>query len=269
MTPQETLTVAFFQQSIVWESPQDNYQLVADAFRCAMEAKPELKPDILIVPETFNTGFSNYLSVIAENEEGATYEFAHQMARQYDALFVGSWAVRDEGTIYNRMHLVTPSGAYTAYDKHHTFSLSSEGSQVTPGSSQPIAHWRGWNVRPAICYDLRFPIWLRNRRTPDKTSPLTYDLMLLCANWPSSRREAWRTLLAARAIENEAYVIGVNCVGVDGLNIDYEGDSRAVDYAGGVIASCAAGESSVVFATLSYAALERFRRRWPFYLDAD
>lgn len=258
-----SLTIAYYQQDIAWESPMDNYRRVADAF-----ARLSCHPDILVVPETFTTGFSDNMAAMAEPPVGPTYRFAWQMAKRFNALFVGTWTVKarnDRGreVVYNRLHWVRPDGGYGYYDKGHTFRVSSEASQLERGSVRSIFEWRGWRIKPAVCYDLRFPQWLRN------SNPPSYDLMLLCANWPASRADAWDTLLKARAIENQAYVVGVNRVGTDGVGIPYSGHSAAINYKGQVMSSCHDDAAEVAVAELELDALNGFRQRWPFYLDFD
>lgn len=261
------LVVAFFQQDIAWENPSENYARVESAFADALRG---VAADILVAPETFSTGFSDRMALLAEPSEGESLCFARSMALRHDALFVASWPVREaDGRIFNRLHLVRPDGSYDCYDKAHTFRMSSEASQLDRGSSKVVVSWRGWNIRPAVCYDLRFPKWLRNEPTPDAESPLAYDLMLLCANWPASRSQTWTTLLQARAIENEAYVLGVNRVGVDGLGIAYSGNSAAFDFRGRTLQECAPSSPQVALATLDLASLDNFRHHWPFYLDFD
>ena len=257
----ETLNIACFQQDIVWEQPDANRRLVEETF-----APLGRDADILVVPETFTTGFSDNMAAMAEEPEGETYRFAHRMAQRHDALFVGTWTVKTGSgprQVANRLHWVRPDGTYSYYDKGHTFRMSSEASQLERGTRREIFEWHGWRIKPAVCYDLRFPKWLRNANPPD------YDLLLLCANWPASRHEAWSTLLRARAIENLCYVAGVNRVGTDGVGIPYAGYSAVVDYKGHDMASGADGWETVVRATLSSAALDAFRQHWPFYLDFD
>ena len=258
---QEQLTVAFFQQDIAWEQPEVNRAMVEEAFAPVGE-----KADVLIVPETFTTGFSDNMAAMAEPPEGETYRFAHRMARKHDALFVGTWTVaigEGERQVVNRLHWVRPDGQYGYYDKAHTFRMSSEAEQLMRGTKREVFEWRGWRIKPAVCYDLRFPKWLRN------SNPLDYDLLILCANWPGSRHEAWSTLLRARAIENLCYVAGVNRVGVDGVDIPYEGYSAVLDYKGCDMACLAPGEAGVVTATLDSHRLDLFRQHWPFFLDFD
>lgn len=257
------LTIAYYQQDIVWENPLANHQRVEAAF--ANLGQPV---DVLVVPETFTTGFSDNMAAMAEAPEGPTYHFACRMAKQYDALFVGTWTVKvanaqGRTVVYNRLHWVRPDGSYGFYDKGHTFRVSSEASQLQRGNQRAVFEWRGWHFKPAVCYDLRFPKWLRNGNPPD------YDVLVFCANWPASRAEAWDTLLKARAIENQAYVVGVNRVGEDGVGIPYSGHSAAIDFKGKVMTACPPQSESVTLATLNIDHLQGFRQRWPFYLDAD
>lgn len=257
------MTVAYYQQDIAWERPQENFRKVEDAF-----AKVGREADILVVPETFTTGFSDNMADMAEEPEGETFRFAVKMAQAHDALFVGTWTVKTVNAlgnevVFNRLHWVRPDGSYGYYDKGHTFRVSSEASQLERGAERPVFEWRGWRIKPAVCYDLRFPKWLRN------SNPLDYDVLLLCANWPASRAEAWDTLLRARAIENLAYVVGVNRVGEDGVGIPYSGHCAAIDYRGKVLCACEEGSECVALASLNYDQLQGFRQRWPFYLDFD
>lgn len=276
---QTLLTVAFYQQDIAWENPDANYQIVEQAF-----AQLEGPVDVLVVPETFNTGFSDTMADMAEAPEGPTMAFARKMAQRYNALFVGTWTVRLEGGgVVNRLHWVRPDGSSGHYDKGHTFRMSSEASQLLRGTRRELFEWRGWRIRPAVCYDLRFPKWLRNGvpdserhklpsngvERPSEDVALDYDLLLVCANWPGSRHEAWSTLLKARAIENLSYVVGVNRSGIDGADIPYTGNSAAIDYKGMALALCGDKKDAVAVATLDYEKLLTFRRHWPFYLDFD
>ena len=272
MNPKENLNIALFQQNIVWENPEANFDKVAKAFDDYISALPSdgsQNPDILVAPETFSTGFGDHMARQAEKPQGPTYDFALSMARRYDALFAGSWTVREGGTVYNRLHLVRPDGTCDYYDKAHTFRMSSEASQLGRGTRRVTAQWRGWRIRPVVCYDLRFPLWLRN------TADWDYDLLLVCANWPGSRYEAWRTLLRARAIENLAYCVGCNRVGRDSTGIDYAGCSAIVDYKGLPMSEIPPSldatrpDERIIAATLSAPALATFRQHWPFNLDFD
>lgn len=272
MEKKETLNIALYQQNIVWEAPEANFCKVEKAFdeyASSLPSDGSQRPDILVVPETFSTGFGDHMARQAEPPKGATYDFALQMARKYDALFAGSWTVRENGVVFNRLHLVFPDGTYDYYDKAHTFRMSSEASQLGRGTRRVTTEWRGWRLRPAVCYDLRFPLWLRN------TAEWDYDLLLVCANWPGSRYEAWRTLLKARAIENLSYAIGCNRVGRDSTGIDYAGCSAIIDYKGLTMSEippsldAATPDERIIAASLSAHALATFRQHWPFNLDFD
>ena len=263
------MRIAFFQQNIVWESPSANFDKVE-----RMMSSLESPVDIIVLPETFSTGFSDNMAHLADTPDGATLQFARSVARRFDALFVGSWTVLDaDGSVYNRLHWVAPDGSFGFYDKAHTFRMSSEASQLGRGTRRAVFEWRGWRVKPAVCYDLRFPKWLRNSVIddcgPDGTPTLDYDLLIVCANWPASRHEAWSTLLKARAIENLSYVVGVNRVGEDGVGIPYSGNSAAVDFKGQVVAQCAHGSEMVRVVSLDRDELSHFRSHWPFFLDFD
>ena len=257
------MKIAYFQQDIVWENKQANYNKVEQAFGCLRQSV-----DVLVVPETFSTGFSDAMAVMAEPPCGETYRFAVAMAQKHNALFVGSWTVLEQGIVYNRLHWVCPDGTFGYYDKAHTFRMSSEASQLGRGRKQEVFEWRGWRFKPAVCYDLRFPKWLRNRVADAGEAVLDYDVLLVCANWPGSRHEAWSTLLKARAIENLCYVVGVNRVGVDGVEIPYTGNSSVMDFKGFECSTCA-NDEKVEVVTLDKDALHTFRQHWPFYLDFD
>ena len=286
MKPQ--LNIAVLQQNIQWGDSEYNRRHVEEMFRDGLATASH--PDILVVPETFTTGFGGDMASVAENSDGPTLDLARRIAHQHDALFVGTWVVEDAGKVYNRLHLVRPDGDYHCYDKAHTFRVSSEHDQITAGRRQLVVEWRGWLLRPAVCYDLRFPVWLR------RTEAMPYDVLLLCANWPSSRREAWTTLIKARAIENQCYAVGCNCMGVDNDGGTYSGDCAVIDFKGFDIAksapiaatdaapalgeTCApvrddsshpdlAAAERLLTATLDAEKLTRFRSRWPFALDAD
>ena len=248
--------IACLQQDIIWEQPDANRQLVEEAFE-------GIEADILVVPETFTTGFSDTMAAMAEEPEGPTLQWARTLAKRHDALFAGTWTVRENGLVYNRLHWVYPDGSYGYYDKAHTFRMSSEASQLAKGRRQATFEWRGWRIKPAVCYDLRFPVWLR------QSNNLDYDLMLVCANWPASRHEAWSTLLRARAIENLCYVAGVNRTGTDGTGIPYSGNCAVVDFKGHDIAAATPDSQTLITADLDREALDRFREHWSFHIDAD
>lgn len=262
----ELLQVAVFQSDIVWESPKENYEKVERA----LEALADSEVDLIVLPETFSTGFTNRMSDLAEPIEGETLDFFRRIASRYDAMVMGSWLIHEDesNALRNREYMVRPCGSYDYYDKAHTFRLSHEMKLVTAGRQHVRVEWRGWRICPAVCYDLRFGTWLNNGYNPT-TQQLDYDLMVVSANWPTARIGAWDTLLKARAIENLCYVVGANRTGRDGLGYDHCGHSLIVDYKGVALADGNDGTEKLITFSLSASQLEEFRRRCPFYLDFD
>lgn len=250
------MEITFYQQNIIWGDAEANRYLV----EAAMASAP--KNDIFIVPETFTTGFGDHMASLAEEQEGPTLQWARRMAARYNTLFVGTWIVRKGDHCYNRLHWIYPDGDYGTYDKAHTFRVSGEYDIIARGTQRKVFEYKGWKIKPAVCYDLRFPKWLRNDN-------LSYDLLLVCANWPGSRHEAWTTLLKARAIENQCYVLGCNRCGVDGVGGHYTGNSALIDFKGFTLAEAKADADQTVTVTLDKEKLDTFREHWPFYLDFD
>lgn len=248
------MVITLYQQEIRWHEPEENRRRAEAALAAAPAS------DIFVVPETFTTGFGEGMTDLAEETDGPTLQWARRMAAKYDRLFVGTWIVQEEGRCYNRMHWVKPDGSYGTYDKAHTFRVSGEYDVIARGTQREVFEWRGWKIKPAVCYDLRFPKWLRNDN-------MDYDMLLVCANWPGSRHEAWTTLLRARAVENLCYTVGCNRCGVDGVGGSYSGDSAAIDYKGLPLTECHGEETKTI--TLDKERLDTFRQRWPFYLDFD
>ena len=278
------LRVTFYQQDIIWGDAEANRQKVEKMLSDTVASASGT--DIFVVPETFTTGFGDHMAALAEEQEGPTLQWALRMAAQYDLMFVGSWIVKEKGKIYNRLHWVYPDGTYGTYDKAHTFRVSGEYDVIARGAERKVFEYKGWRIKPAVCYDLRFPKWLRNNAEFQKLnfeeseaekhskfiiqdSKLDYDLLLVCANWPGSRHEAWTTLLKARAIENLCYVIGCNRSGVDGVDGNYTGNSALIDYKGCAVAEAAPDANQTVTATLDKEKLDSFRQKWPLYLDFD
>ena len=221
--------------------------------------------DLIVLPETFTSGFSNEAIGSAETMDGSTLAWLRESARTLDAAICGSVQLRADEKVYNRLLFATPDGKVRHYDKRHLFRYADEHKRYAAGSERLIVAWRGWKICPLVCYDLRFPVYSRNRHGLDG---FDYDLVLYVANWPSARRYAWQTLLRARAIENLSYCVGVNRVGVDGNQLPYSGDSAALDFLGNPLAELGAQEQ-VVTLTLDPAALTMHRKRFPAWMDAD
>lgn len=248
------MKVTILQRDIVWADPKENVRRADEA----IDSNPG--SDLYILPEMFSTGFCTQPEGIAEPAENDTLEWMKSKAAGIDAAIAGSVAVHEDGKYYNRFHFVTPDGDVTIYDKKHLFTFGGEHEHFTAGDKRVIMNYKGVRILLEICYDLRFPIWSRNRGD--------YDMIIYVASWPTPRVEAWKALLAARAIENQCYVAGVNRVGTDPGN-EYCGGSRVIDPYGKIIASCEDGKEMEVTAEVDMDVLEAFRDRFPVLNDAD
>jgi omega-amidase len=251
----QDLKLALIQRELHWENPAANRQQFARDL-----AALDSDTDLAILPEMFTTGFSMAAEKVAEDEAAVTLPWLQQQAAQHDIAICGSLAVRDNDKVYNRLLFVTPSGDYQSYDKRHLFRMSGEDEHFAGGSDKLIVEYRGWRLCPMICYDLRFPVWTRNQND--------YDALIFVANWPAKRRTHWRQLLIARAIENQAYCVGLNRVGSDGNKLDYSGDSLVLAADGEMLLDCE-DNAGVFHVTLDYAAMERYRSKFPCHKDAD
>ncbi|MEQ9423962.1 MAG: amidohydrolase [Cyclobacteriaceae bacterium] len=221
--------------------------------------------DLIILPEMFTTGFSMNARKLAEVKGLKTMRWLEQMASQKKAMIMGSFIANDGGKFYNRMIAMKPDGSFHQYDKRHPFSLAEEDKTYTGGKEKVVFNLNGWKICPMICYDLRFPVWSRNVYSKGE---LEYDILIYVANWPAPRVNAWDTLLAARAIENMSYCVGVNRVGKDEKGHQYLGHSAVYDF-GGKKTFYNEGEEVIETATLDYSALTDFRKKFGFFLDAD
>lgn len=250
----QDLTVTPLQIELAWERPEDNRR----QFTEIIDALPEAT-DLIVLPEMFTTGFSMNALANAERPQGPTQSWMQELARRHDCAITGSIAVQEQGEVFNRMLFVTPQSV-SVYDKRHLFRMAGEHKRYAPGAARVIVPWRGWRVLLQVCYDLRFPVFSRNCGD--------YDLALYVANWPAARREHWRALLRARAIENLACVIGVNRVGEDANGLAYSGDSLVVA-ADGKLLWDGLNEIGAARITLDGAALSAYRDSFPCHMDAD
>jgi predicted amidohydrolase len=223
--------------------------------------------DVIILPEMFTTGFTMKANKLAEHMNMRTFKWMKQMADQTGALILGSFIANVHDRFYNRLLWMEPGGTFKTYDKRHLFRMADEQQIYAQGESLLIGHWKGWRICPLICYDLRFPVWSRNRWNPS-LKKLSYDLLVYVANWPMVRSNAWEALLPARAIENLSYAVGVNRVGIDGNGIEYNGQSSIIGPKGDSIFKVE-GIESIKTIELSSNALQAYRDRFPAYLDAD
>lgn len=248
------MKITLIQSNPEWRSPERNRRALTDVLRSA-EAT-----DLFVLPEMFATGFCVEPLGVAEPEEGPTLQWMKRMATERAAALAGSVAVEQEGRCYNRLYLVEPDGAVHAYDKRHLFTYGGENRRFTAGCRRVVVPFRGVRILLQVCYDLRFPVWARNRRD--------YDLALYVASWPASRETVWHTLLQARAIENQCYVAGVNRVGTD-PQCAYTGGSRVVDPYGRIQAACTDGCADCISTVIDTELLNHFRRKFPVLDDAD
>lgn len=217
------------------------------------------KADLYVLPEMFSTGFCTRPEGIAE-EDNYSLDWMLTQANTMGGAIAGSVAVKENGKFYNRFYFVTPDGQVTYYDKKHLFTYGGEHLHFTPGTERVVVEWRGVRILLQVCYDLRFPVWSRNRGD--------YDMILYVASWPTPRIEAWKALLTARAIENQCYVVGVNRVGTD-PNCEYCGGSVIIDPYGRTIAACEDNKECEAVATIDMQALQAFREKFPVLKDAD
>ncbi len=230
------------------------------------------KTEVILLPEMFSTGFSMNVGSLAELMPGPTVEWMRKIARIKNAIICGSVMIREHSgessVFYNRLVWMLPSGDYGFYDKRHLFAYGKEDRHFNPGKKRLVASVNGWKVNLQICYDLRFPVWSRQSNLKDNDSAAEYDLLVFVANWPTVRSHAWRTLLQARAIENQCYVIGVNRTGTDGNGLEYPGESMIIGPLGDTI-KILASEEEIISHTLDRNKLEEVRLKYPFWRDAD
>lgn len=256
----EDIRVSLVQGDTRWHDPAGNRDYYA-----GLLAPLAGRTDLVLLPETFTSGFSNEALASAETMDGPTVAWLREQAARLGAVVSGSVQLREGGGVFNRMLWATPEGGLRWYDKRHLFRMAREHERYAAGKDAITVELKGWRIRPLVCYDLRFPVFIRNRFEGGR---FDYDLLLFVANWPAARRHAWRTLLRARAIENLAYVAGVNRVGTDGNGIAYSGDSAALDFLGMELAELD-DTAQVRTVTLSADALAAHRERFPAQLDAD
>lgn len=284
------MRLSIIQSSLAWENPAANRAMFARKLAPLRD-----QTDLVVLPEMYTTGFSMNAGALAEPMDGPTVQWMREQSALLGGALAGSFICSEAGNFYNRLLFMRPDGTFEYYDKKHLFSLTGEHEQYVAGNKQLVVEWRGWRIRPLVCYDLRFPVWSNNPASPpasglagpapdgskDATSSIPsgerpgnqssrtpYDLLLYVANWPSRRSHHWRTLLAARAIENQSFVAGVNIVGKDGNDYEYTGDSAIIDFAGQQIVGIS-GKEGVFTAELSLEERMQYRRQLPFLEDGD
>lgn len=258
----QPLKISLVQGATRWHDAPANRDYYGALVRAAKGS------DLIVLPETFLSGFSNDIQASAEQMDGEGVKWLRALAVETGAVICGSLAICEGDTVYNRLLWAQPDGSLQQYDKRHLFRMAGEHTRYGGGTQRLVVELKGWRILPQVCYDLRFPVWLRNHRLERAHGGMDYDVALFVANWPEPRRQPWRTLLRARAIENLSYVIGVNRVGVDGNDISYVGDSAVIDPVGEPLVELGAQEQ-VATITLSPTPLMAHRERFPAWMDAD
>lgn len=257
----QDLTVTLIQPDLAWEAPEANMNHFTQKID-GMEASP----DLIVLPEMFNTGFSVEPAKVAETINGPTIRWMREQAEKTNAVIMGSLIIKDGNNYYNRLVWMQPNGFYLTYDKRHLFRMGGEHKRFTGGKNPLLVTLKGWKIRPLVCYDLRFPVWSKNIFSEGMYG---YDLLIYIANWPHSRVHVWKKLLDARAIENQAYVLGVNRVGTDGNGLDYSGGTRVIDAKGDLLNVVSDNEEGMLTQTLLYKKLVDFREKFKVGLDWD
>lgn len=269
-----SLTFTLIQTSLYWEDQSANLNMLEEKIN-----RITGKTEVVILPEMFSTGFSMKPKQFAETMNGEAVAWMKRISAEKKIILTGSLIIEEEGNYYNRLIWMLPNGTFGFYNKRHLFAFAGEDKHYSAGDKRLIASVKGWKINLQICYDLRFPVWARQSAhisalnvsledQPHGEKPSEYDVLVYVANWPERRNHAWKTLLQARAIENQAYVIGVNRVGNDGNNIYHSGDSLVASPLGEVLYTRAHDED-IFTITLQKAQLDEIREKMPFWKDAD
>ena len=257
-----SLTITLFQTDLIWESKQLNLNHFTEQMSTVAQS------DLMVLPEMFSTGFSMRSEQLAESMDDKTVQWMLARSAELDSIVCGSLIIKESGNFYNRFIWAQPDGNVQFYDKRHLFRMSEEHQNYSPGHQKIILDINGFKICPQVCYDLRFPVFSRNTQRIDGKLSAAYDLLLYVANWPAARFTHWRALLQARAIENQAYVIGVNRVGTDGNDIAYRGDSCVIDHQGEIVEDMG-NQAGILSVTLDKSPLEVYRAKFPAWKDAD
>jgi predicted amidohydrolase len=266
------LTFTLIQTSLHWEDKAANLQMLEEKINSITE-----KTQVVVLPEMFSTGFSMRPVLLAETMDGETISWMKRLAASKKVILTGSVIIQENGSYYNRSVWMQPNGEFGYYNKRHLFAFAQEDKHYSPGTERFIASANGLKVLLMVCYDLRFPVWARQispltpqqkREDVDTKDVFEYDILIYVANWPERRSTAWKTLLQARAIENQCYVIGVNRVGEDGNAIYHSGDSMVVSPLGEVLYH-KANDEDIFTITLKKEDLDDVRRKFQFWRDAD
>ncbi len=262
-----TLTITTIQTNLYWENKADNLRMLSEK----ISSIPE-HTEIVVLPEMFATGFSMKPELLAETMDGQTVQWMRETAAENKIILTGSVIIEEDGKYFNRLVWMLPNGQWGHYDKRHLFAFAAEDRHYTAGYKRLIASVKGWKINLQVCYDLRFPVWARQAPSALEKEGAAigpeYDVLLYVANWPERRSHAWKTLLCARAIENQCYVVGVNRVGRDGNDINHTGNSMVIDPLGEVLYHNSDDED-IFTITLEKEHLESVRDKFPFWKDGD
>jgi len=254
------LSITTIQTNLIWEDKAANLYALEQKINSIQDPT-----EIVVLPEMFSTGFSMQPSLFAETMEGETLNWMKKVSTQNKIILTGSIIIEEDGKYYNRLIWMLPNGEYGYYDKRHLFAFGQEDKFYNAGNKRLIAQVKGFKINLQVCYDLRFPVWARQQ---NKSGGMEYDVLIYIANWPEKRSHAWKTLLCARAIENQCYVVGVNRVGTDGNNIYHRGNSLVIDPLGQVLYHMSDDED-VNTVTISKDYLNEVREKFPFWKDGD
>jgi len=254
------LSITTIQTNLIWEDKAANLYALEQKINSIQDPT-----EIVVLPEMFSTGFSMQPSLFVETMEGETLNWMKKVSTQNKIILTGSIIIEEEGKYYNRLIWMLPNGEYGYYDKRHLFAFGQEDKFYNAGNKRLIAQVKGFKINLQVCYDLRFPVWARQQ---NKSGGMEYDVLIYIANWPEKRSHAWKTLLCARAIENQCYVVGVNRVGTDGNNIYHSGNSLVIDPLGQVLYHMSDDED-VNTVTISKDYLNEVREKFPFWKDGD
>ncbi len=265
MLNKNNLKISIIQSELHWEDAQENLTMFSKKIENLTG-----QTDLVVLPEMFNTGFSMESKKLAETMDGLSVNWMKEQAKKIDAAIIGSLIIQEDGDYFNRLVWMSPDGNIHTYDKRHLFRMAGEHNHFTAGRKRLIVEYKGWRICPLVCYDLRFPVWSRNSSiTNHHSTKSEYDILIYVANWPAIRKAPWSKLLEARAIENQAFVIGVNRVGEDENGNDYSGDSVAINPKGECLSSIKPSTNQFQTMEFSLKELNDFREKFPVEMDAD
>ena len=262
----QSITITIVQTNLLWENKTANLLMLEEKIKNIPD-----KTEIVILPEMFSTGFSMKTNKLGESMSGETMQWMKRISAEEKIILTGSIIIKEENNFCNRLIWMLPNGDYGFYDKRHLFGFGKEDEYYSPGNKRLIAQVKGWKINLQVCYDLRFPVWARQAHSLMARAggeAAEFDLLIYIANWPERRSHAWKTLLTARAIENQCYVVGVNRIGKDGNEIYHSGNSMVIDPLGEVLYH-KADEEDIFTITLDKEYLQKVRQQFPFLKDAD